>query len=118
MARARASSSAGSPCPCPCPAHGVRLCHPPELPPRPASRPQTNFLGAYALTRLLTPALARSAPSRVVTVSSVMHRNGTLRDGSAAFLTDYEKGTYSHAKLAEARAAPPGPGRRPWGCPF
>lgn len=67
---------------------------------------QINFLGAFALTRLLTPELEKSAPSRVVTVSSVMHRRGTLRFGSAPFLTDYEKGTYAHAKLAEARGRP------------
>lgn len=35
---------------------------------------QVNYLGAYALTRLLEPTLQRSAPSTVVNVSSIMHR--------------------------------------------
>ena len=67
-----------------------------------AGAPQVNFLGPFTLTRLLLPQLLAAAPSRVVTVSSVMHRSGTLKPrGAPAFLRRYDAGTYSHAKLAE-----------------
>jgi WW domain-containing oxidoreductase len=62
---------------------------------------QVNFLGCYTLTRLLEGCLLASAPSRVVTVSSVMHRTGTLRFGATRFLREWRCGTYSDAKLAQ-----------------
>ena len=62
---------------------------------------QVNFLGCYLLTRLLEGRLLASAPSRVVTVSSVMHRTGTLRFGAARFLREWSCGSYSDAKLAQ-----------------
>lgn len=71
-------------------------------PPSPPSHPpQVNFLGCYALTRLLLGTLLASAPSRVVTVSSVMHRTGSLRLGAARFLREWERGGYGDAKLAQ-----------------
>ncbi len=39
---------------------------------------QTNFLGAYLLTRLLLPALRRTPRSRVVNVGSDAHRTGRI----------------------------------------
>ena len=63
---------------------------------------QVNFLGAYCLTRMLHSTLAASAPSRIVTVSSVMHRNGSLRCGAGRFLREWACGGYTNAKLAEA----------------
>ena len=38
----------------------------------------TNHLGHFALTGLLLPALKRAGASRVVTVASLAHRNGTM----------------------------------------
>ena len=58
-------------------------------------------MGCYALTRLLSGTMLASAPSRVVTVTSVMHRAGTLRRGAARFLREWECGTYGDAKLAQ-----------------
>jgi NAD(P)-dependent dehydrogenase (short-subunit alcohol dehydrogenase family) len=66
---------------------------------------QANFLGAYTLTRLLEGALLVSAPSRVVNVSSVTHRAGTLKAGAARFLREWERGTYADAKLAQVMFA-------------
>ncbi len=40
---------------------------------------QTNHLGHFYLTQLLTPCLVSSAPARVVVVSSESHRSVTLR---------------------------------------
>jgi NAD(P)-dependent dehydrogenase (short-subunit alcohol dehydrogenase family) len=62
---------------------------------------QINFLGCFALTSLLAGRLLGSAPSRVVTVSSVTHRSGTLGLGAARFLRDWSCGTYADAKLAQ-----------------
>ena len=63
-------------------------------------RAQANFLGAYTLTRLLEGCLLASVPSRVVNVSSVTHRAGTLRCGATRFLREWDCGSYADAKLA------------------
>ncbi|KAL3678494.1 hypothetical protein R1sor_021450 [Riccia sorocarpa] len=60
--------------------------------------PQVNFLGPYTFTRLLEDVLTWGAPSRVVNVSSIMHR---LADDFEAdeYLTKTH-GRYSNSKLA------------------
>lgn len=60
---------------------------------------QVNFLGPYLLTRLLEKKLKQSAPSRVVNVSSIMHRFSDY-DGPEEFMTSYDKGTYINTKFA------------------
>ncbi len=64
----------------------------------------TNHLGHFALTGLLLGRLFESAPSRVVTVSSMMHTRGRFGALDAADLrmaTDYTKwGAYGRSKLA------------------
>jgi retinol dehydrogenase-12 len=70
---------------------------------------QSNFLGHYLLVQLLTPLLRRGAaasgaPSRVVLLSSVMHRSATV-GGSAPpdfgpFFSRRTPLTYSASKLA------------------
>jgi retinol dehydrogenase-14 len=55
---------------------------------------QVNHLGAFLLTNLLVDLLLRSAPARVVTVSSVGHRFGTLAFDNLQF----EKGGYAVMK--------------------
>lgn len=60
---------------------------------------QVNFLGPYLLTRLLEGKLKQSAPSRVVNVSSIMHRFSDY-DGPEEFMTSYDKGTYKNTKFA------------------
>ena len=61
---------------------------------------QVNYLGPYHLTRLLEPQLATSAPSRVVNVSSIMHRSGHVDSDPKSFLKDWNKGSqYSNTKL-------------------
>ncbi|DBB18666.1 hypothetical protein WJX82_009325 [Trebouxia sp. C0006] len=62
---------------------------------------QVNYLGPYHLTRLLEPQLAASAPSRVVNVSSIMHRAASVNSNIHRFLTDWNKGSqYANTKLA------------------
>lgn len=69
--------------------------------PTPSSPPphQINYLGPYALTRLLEPVLIRSAPCSVVNLSSIMHRVGDIPDVDA-FLHTWEAGGYDESKLA------------------
>jgi NAD(P)-dependent dehydrogenase (short-subunit alcohol dehydrogenase family) len=62
---------------------------------------QVNYLSAFLLTNLLLPLLKRSAPSRVVNVSSVAHYGGHINLGDLQL----EKGygvmrAYSQSKLA------------------
>ena len=61
----------------------------------------TNFLGAFLLTRLLTPALRRAASPRVVNVSSTAHRSGRL-DWEDLELSRGYRGfqAYANTKLA------------------
>ncbi|KAI3424130.1 hypothetical protein D9Q98_009490 [Chlorella vulgaris] len=54
---------------------------------------QVNYLGPYALTRLLEDTLQQSAPARVVNLSSVTHRFGWLGD-VARFLPSWVPGSY------------------------
>ena len=62
---------------------------------------QVNYLGPYHLTRLLEPQLAASAPSRVVNVSSIMHRAASVDSNITSFLRDWNKGSqYANTKLA------------------
>ncbi|XP_075265339.1 uncharacterized protein LOC142357670 [Convolutriloba macropyga] len=60
---------------------------------------QVNYLGAFALTRLLEKTLISSSPSRVINVSSVTHRFVTIRDAKE-FLFNWRKGTYADTKQA------------------
>lgn len=62
---------------------------------------QVNYLGAFALTRLLEKKLVASHPSRVVNVSSVTHRFATL-DDPKEFLFNWRRGKYQDTKLANA----------------
>ncbi|EFN53453.1 hypothetical protein CHLNCDRAFT_136710 [Chlorella variabilis] len=52
-----------------------------------------NFLGPYTLTRLLEGALQRSAPARVINLSSVTHRYGWVGD-AGKFLQSWRPGSY------------------------
>jgi len=66
-------------------------------------RRQINYLGPYTLTRCLERTLQRSAPSRVVNVSSVMHRFASLRNArDALFVWNRGAGDYSVSKLNNA----------------
>lgn len=49
----------------------------------------TNHLGCFLLTNLLLGLLKRSAPARVVTVSSIGHRRGTMRFEDVGFERGY-----------------------------
>jgi NAD(P)-dependent dehydrogenase (short-subunit alcohol dehydrogenase family) len=60
---------------------------------------QVNYLGPYVLTRLLEDKLVAGAPSRVVNVSSAMHRRARI-DNPEKFLREFKEGNYSQAKLA------------------
>jgi len=61
----------------------------------------TNHLGHFALTGLLLPALARAKSARVVTVSSTVHRMGTLRFDDLMGERAYDKwSAYCQSKLA------------------
>ncbi|CAK9863954.1 unnamed protein product [Sphagnum jensenii] len=67
---------------------------------------QINYLGPYVLTRLLEKNLVAAAPSRVVNVSSIRHRQGKMQDPvyhdvlREKFLRDFEAASYTEAKLA------------------
>lgn len=60
---------------------------------------RTNAVSPFLLTRLLLPALERGAPARLVNVSSVMHRWGTM-DWEALLQYRPERSTYAASKLA------------------
>jgi NAD(P)-dependent dehydrogenase (short-subunit alcohol dehydrogenase family) len=61
----------------------------------------TNHLGHFALTGLLLPALLNAPAPRVVTVSSTMHRGGTMDFDDLNGEHKYSRwGAYSQSKLA------------------
>lgn len=61
----------------------------------------TNHLGHFALTGLLLPALSRAAAPRVVTVSSLAHRNGKMAAENLQSERDYKPwDAYNNSKLA------------------
>jgi NAD(P)-dependent dehydrogenase (short-subunit alcohol dehydrogenase family) len=61
----------------------------------------TNHLGHFALTGLLLPALLRAPAPRVVTVSSQLHRRGTMRFDDLMGERKYDRwGAYGQSKLA------------------
>jgi NAD(P)-dependent dehydrogenase (short-subunit alcohol dehydrogenase family) len=63
---------------------GVNLIHIPGPPWHTAEgvggSAQINYLGPYVLTRLLEENLVAAAPSRVVNVSSIRHRQAKMHD--------------------------------------
>jgi retinol dehydrogenase 14 len=60
-----------------------------------------NHLGGFLLTNLLLDLIVRSAPARIITVSSVGHRQGTLDFEDLEFTRDYSiMRAYSRSKLA------------------
>lgn len=62
----------------------------------------TNHLGHFALTGLLVPALLKTAAPRVVTVSSLAHRNGQIAFDDLQREKEYGDGwpAYNQSKLA------------------
>ena len=61
----------------------------------------TNHLGHFALTGLLLPALLKAPAPRVVTVSSHLHRRGTMRFDDLQGERKYDRwGAYGQSKLA------------------
>lgn len=63
---------------------------------------QVNYLGPYHLTRLLEDRLVASAPSRVVNVSSVMHRFGVIRNVDTLLKSWNQGSKYSNTKICNA----------------
>ncbi|WP_406637665.1 SDR family NAD(P)-dependent oxidoreductase [Amycolatopsis sp. WGS_07] len=62
---------------------------------------QVNYLAPYLLTRLLEDALAASPVSRVVNVSSSLHRGGRINWNDLNFKRRYHRGAaYAQSKLA------------------
>lgn len=61
----------------------------------------TNHLGHFALTGRLLPALLKAPAPRVVTVSSALHRNGTINFDDLSGERKYSRwGAYGQSKLA------------------
>ena len=61
----------------------------------------TNHLGHFALTGLMLPALLKAPAPRVVTVSSHLHRRGTMRFDDLQGERKYDRwGAYGQSKLA------------------
>ena len=63
---------------------------------------QVNYLSPFLLTNLLLPLLKRSAPSRIVSVSSVSHYGGHIDLGDLQLERGYRvMRAYSQSKLAQ-----------------
>ena len=61
----------------------------------------TNHLGQFALTGLLLPALLKAPSPRVVSISSIAHRGGTVEFNNLQGEARYSGGkAYSQSKLA------------------
>src|SRR5262249_29724382 len=61
----------------------------------------TNHLGHFALTGRLLPVLLKAPAPRVVTVSSFLHRRGTMRFDDLQGEREYDRwGAYGQSKLA------------------
>lgn len=61
----------------------------------------TNYLGHFVLTSLLYPALQDTKGSRIVSLSSIAHKFGTIRFDDLHFTNGYNKmKAYSQSKLA------------------
>lgn len=61
-----------------------------------------NFIGHYVLTALLFPVLKKSADGRVVTLSSMAHRNGKIDFGNLKLEKPFEKfREYGQSKVAD-----------------
>jgi retinol dehydrogenase-14 len=60
-----------------------------------------NHLGGFLLTNVLLDLIVRSAPARIITVSSVGHRDGTIDFDDLGFAQGYSiMRAYSRSKLA------------------
>lgn len=62
----------------------------------------SNYLAHYLLTRELLDILKKSAPSRIINVSSAFHKFGPIRWDDLNFKNDYNSyNCYGHSKLAQ-----------------
>ena len=61
---------------------------------------QVNYLGHYTLARLLEPVLIKSAPARIVSVSSATHRYSAIRR-VREFLSQTKFAQYGETKFAQ-----------------
>jgi NAD(P)-dependent dehydrogenase (short-subunit alcohol dehydrogenase family) len=60
-----------------------------------------NYFAPFLLTRLILPALKKSAPSRIVNVSSMMHAEGHIDFNNLIAGKNFDKySTYAQSKLA------------------
>ena len=70
------------------------------------SQMATNFVGHFLLTALLWKNLERAADPRVISLSSVVHRRGRLRDASVSELKGSDKNSYDRwQRYADSKLA-------------